>query len=102
METEHTTCSGKRLDSDLGNRKVHHGAKDSSFIPMECEQEVTSDAETIIYESQATCELHVQLTHLTDDIYKYIYIHMCGIVWNTWHSGCTIATMLLSIYGCFR
>ena len=27
---------------------------------------------------------------------------MCGIVQNTWHSGCTIAMVLLSVYGHFR
>ena len=70
METEHTTCSGKRLDSDLDNRKTPHGAKDTQS--MECEQEVTSDAETTIYEPQATCELHVHLTHSTDtELEKY-------------------------------
>ena len=27
--------------------------------------------------------------------------YLCGIMWNTRHSGCTVATLLISFYGHF-
>ena len=31
-----------------------------------------------------------------------MFIYICGVAWDTRRSGCTVAAVLLSVYGCFR